>query len=413
VPTTESELRARLERGPVSGFAMVAQNVFLAPSAEEARKLPTSTPNRWGASHRAEIRIVVRSGGDERPLEYEEPLGHYRAVRVVEDLGDVLKIRTGLGAAALAPVDASYDVEVFVRRSALQPVLRTAKVDEYADGTAFVLHEGLVLSLDQGRIRPEDAALRPLPVALGEGDMALGFGLEKSRRELAAIWGGEDMGCDWVRKGARGRGASTGPVAQADELPPEPVDVALESFVAPTSVLRRDRDTADVSFSSPTADGFSPTAVRWPCSFVSRVDHPPVRPEAQALAVGGLPFVPASEFDGAPVAVRKAKDKSDVLVQVARARALVRVLAREGALRPRGMSAAVGRPTREVKVFEVTGDAAAYFPDGRPAGRHTGPPLRLRDASEVGARVCAPRWNLAVPLCHDRKDLREVIDRVP
>jgi hypothetical protein len=372
-------VRARLGREKLSGFVMVPGDVLLFPSEADARSAPASAKGR--AERRREYRLRGHREGD--PY----------ALRVVADLGDVVHVSSGLGTRALATIDYRYELELYVPRRALVPVLARPKLRTFDDGSGFVLYEGLALDL-QKSVRPAHALLAALPHELGAGDVALSFALADPL-ELGAEPLGARMACEYVRGSWNEEGGARSRVAEAATLAAEAEERARADAAA--------RGERYDPFRTWHGMGRQPT-----CRVAS---EPPGRDAP--LSMNGVAFARASQVEADPCSegheVHRGRD--GLLADIQLGRAFVRVGVDESGLHATGGCGAGSLGGKRPLVWAAAGEVPAFFPDGRAAGKHVGTKTLLRRPTEIDGRLCLALPYLSVPICHDRDRLVEVEDR--
>jgi hypothetical protein len=355
-----SELRAKLDRATVTGFVMVDREVTIFPTQDVTK--PSS---------------AIHGGA---------------YVTVLEDDGPAIRVRTGMEKTGLAELDPVYDLEGFISRAALVPVLARAIVKDNPDGTGFVLREGLELSFGD-RIAPANLLLAKLPLELSASDITLGFALPDKAAELAKLDGAE-LGC------ARGEHQAT----RIDD----PATLRKERMDA----WRREHPNAGL-FESPYSFAGGRGYNEDPCRIAGKYDFEEHADRKDAdLKVGGANLGKASAANLDHIEVRRGKG-SDVLVTFSEPRAIVRALTNESVLAwgggGAGMGGLGGKPP---KVWAVQGPAIAWYADGTKAGNHVAQhrPTKMRGAHEVNGRMCYRVMHVAVEICHDKADLKEIDD---
>jgi hypothetical protein len=124
-PLDTDGLRRSLGKAKLAGFVRLSPTAKLHPTREAAAAAGAPVTTEQG-KHAP----TTRSGD---------------LARVIEDLGAVVRISTELSRdAPLAPLDARFALEGFVRRDALMPVLTRAKAASMADGSGYALAPGLL-----------------------------------------------------------------------------------------------------------------------------------------------------------------------------------------------------------------------------------------------------------------------------
>jgi hypothetical protein len=355
-----SALRASLEHDKLSGLALLAADAKLTPKRD--------------APDDARVPARVRA-----------------YVTILEDLGPVLRVKTALGRVPLAQVDDAYDLEVFVRRASLAPVLTHSIVKDESDGTGFVLLEGLEVALGE-RIAPL-GVLAKVPVALTVKDVGLSFQLEATKPELTKATGPR-LGCkSKYHEGTR--------VTDHKTLEDEAKQEWLDAHPNRGGGLLFDSYEMQMQYN---VDQF-------PCRLQTLdTTFDPDRRDAP-LVVGGVTIGNASEAREQALDTRRTRD-GRALVTLDFGRAIVRATTSDTALLAGGRgSGAVAFGGKRPMIWQVSGNAPAYFPDGTRAGTHVGLATLLRSSTEIDGRVCTSRPYLTVQICHDKADLKEVEDR--
>lgn len=353
-----ASLRAALDRSKVTGFALVDRRVMLSPTKD-----------------------VAKAGDKPSGAAY---------VTVLEDLGGAIRVRTKIDdKGALGELLPAYDLEGFVPRGALVPVLAHPVVKDLPDGTGYVLREGLELALGE-RIAPANLLLAKLPAELAPGDVTLGFGLVDAEPALAKL-DGPVLGC--ARDGRSTR-----------------VDTPEALRKARDEQWRREHPSASV-FDGPLGFAGRGYYDDDACRLVGVYDQEDDRDRKDAeLKVGAASLGPASKTHLERVEARRAS-ASEVLVTFTQPRALVRARTSESVLASRGGGGAGMLGGQPPKVWAVRGAAVAWYADGTRAGVHKGKqPTKMRGAHEANGRMCYRVPHVTTELCHDKADLIEVDD---
>lgn len=380
-PNLFSELRARFSKDPLRGFAIAGEDTVFFPTVEAARG--AAAPPDPSPPGRATRRRLGRGG----------------AVRVLEDLGDVVRVSTGLATDRLHEdeVDDRFELDLWLRREALLPVLREPHVEGFDDGTAFVLHEGAVIGLDAGRLRPAHRVLAALPVEIGEADVGLSFELAAERAKLPAATGAV-LACDRESAG--------------DDQVRIRVDDA-RVFRDEELVRARSASGGGIGLGAMGGGfGWRPPG----CSLAGRLDAQGTAGLVDApLLVGGAKLGRASQVASAScpeaMVARRGLLDGEALVEVALSRADLRVSTKIAALIESGGCGAGSGFGNRPKVLEAAGELPVTFADGRPAGKHVGRGTKLREATDIGGRACIALGYVSVPICFEKASLREVEDR--
>lgn len=378
-----SRLWHELAKAPLEGLALVWSDEVLFPSAEAAR---AAKPKR---RHRG-----------------ESP----RAVQILSDEGDVVKVRTWLSPRVRPGFSAltAFDLTLYATRDQLVPVLRSVVEEEFGDGTGYVLYEGLALSIEE-KARPLIEALEPLDVAIEPKHVGLAFPLFSEDPSMDDDAVGEEVACTFEAR----ENAWSAPVERRR--------------VSITSLATHKENEAK---KSPRGGPSSEDRPSWAyalgrrdyqtCSLVGEYDEDvdaPVKVDGKALMqakkVGGdRCFHGTRAFRG--------PSQGAYLVYVPLERAVVRVAVPEVALRPklgcgggamgvglRGTGAGIGLPpTKRVPV--VRGKVKVYFADGRHAGYQMSGERWLEGEPSIGGRPCVEHPNVSARICYDPADVVEV-----
>jgi WD40 repeat protein len=331
-PTVDPALQTRLDGERLTGLVRPRLPVKLAATAAAARALAPTGDAVLGDAY-------------------------LPALTVVADEGDVVRVSTALAArSTFTPLDPDYAIEAYLRRADLAPLLRASRRSEAADGTGFVLREGLLLDLVSG-VRPLGDGLATLPLGLTASDVSLSF--QAAPRGPALGPTGKPFACD----GAPCHFVAAPAHRRAPALPP--LRLLGEPAGAPHAFLRDD------------------------CS--------------QGVDVH-------SSSDGSTLLLTKQLTRAVVRVAVERAVLTPVSPCRGGSS---GLASLGGNHgSKKVVVWQVSGRVPAFFPDGSKAGYHTGAATELRDASEHGALICARRTAFVDLVCHERRMLKQVtVDR--
>jgi hypothetical protein len=308
------------------------------------------------------------------------PHGVRGYVAIVEDRGAVVRVRTNVAKVHLAEVDESYDVEAFVARAALSPVLAHPIIKEGKDGSGVVLREGLEVVLGPKSIVPHEKWLVSFPVAIAPSDVALSFAIAEPNAALSRP-SAPAVGCLRTKSGIH-VGAPADLVNEAQ----------AEWRAANPTKSRMDFDLETGGYRHAT----------FPCSLA----------EDAPLSVLGIATT-KQRYVESEVTLATRAGEGRVLVTMDLERATVRASASDGALGSggggRGGLGSLGGSQRP-RIWQASGEIPAYFPDGTRAGTHVGRATKLRGGKEVAGRICVDRMFLAVQICHDKKDLEEVED---
>lgn len=349
-------LRAALPSDPVVGFVRLSAGARLFSSRELAStkqpgttKLPRSSPANAGDT-----------------------------VLVLQDLGTVLRVSTRLGQRSLERTpDPRFEIEAFVAREALLPVLRQPLLKTSADGTGYVLREGLHVARRGERIVPNELGLEGLPASIELIDVGLAFQSVEEGPKLPALEPKSALGCDRDR-GVKLRSDLLRERAEAERLQAE----------------REGR--AGPGLFGLGARGYD----SFPCS---------VNQNQAPVSVLGQPLSPSLPLAGCPTPELEAfrSDGDAVLVAIALPRATLRARASVGALEARG-GCGMGRLGRRPEPHLVAKPkTAVYFSDGSLAGT-----LKWElTVTKVGAagRVCVQASAVDGGLCFEVADLVEKV----
>lgn len=140
-----------LERRPIKGAVLLRQPIKLSASAEDARKEPRFSKGRASVA------------------------GELWAAEVVEDLGDVVRIRN-VEHVPYRTFLAGLEVEAFVRKTHLAPVLARPVIDTFREGAAVALEAGTPVAVEDGRLAVVDLRLDGFPLNhQHRADLSLGF----------------------------------------------------------------------------------------------------------------------------------------------------------------------------------------------------------------------------------------------
>ncbi len=277
------------------------------------------------------------------------------ALTVLRDEGDVVFVQTGLEKSikGFGPVDPSYNLFAYLRREDVLPVLNTPQRFEAADGTGFALGEGLLLHI-VGDIRPLVEGAPVIPNVLTFDNVSLSFTAKK-----------------------------------------KPLALSPQGKLYLCAIT--------------------------PCHFVPQDPHrkaellPPLKIDGKDM---GSPHAHVHDSCDLGVAVRISKDKSTRLVTRQAGSRLEARFAVDGSVLTKdspckngsGGVASLGgsRSPKEETVLWVEGRVAALYPDGRKAGFHDGPPVEIRNATEMGEMFCISRPSFVERVCHLKSQLKTV-----
>jgi hypothetical protein len=362
----------RLATDPLSGLVVAHPRARLFATEAAAR-----------ASTEALVPLRDRSAKRSEPT-------HGSALRVLQDRGAVLKVSTA-ATSGFDTLDKNLELELFVRRDALLPVLARPLRSLEPDGTGAVLLEGTVLLPLATGVRPAGAFAAAYVAAIDADDVKLSFTLGATPLELEPLPGerrGEELGCD--RDNVESR----------------------RSLVERDRKERQRRDGGSVEL---TRDEYGDDyAHRCRLSGTHGASDAP-------LLVGDRTLGMASEFATRPCvgdvwAVRASDDPAEAFVTFELPRAIVRTRTKTTTLAEAGVcgvgSSLAPRPFETVKH-----GAVATFPSGARAGVHQGEVTKFRElgtpvvvtTTKPNQRCIQPPY-LDEPLCFDPTDIVYVRD---
>ncbi len=352
-------LRDRFAGEHLEGLVAVPARSVLFASRQEAEK---AAPARRSASGRNFAVAFLRVIEDQGAL-----------VRVDIDLGKELRSARDFGQNVFSQLSESYAIQGWVRRDALVPVLRHHRVKTFADGTGFLLRQGLPLGTTASGVVALDPELQPLTHGLEPGEAALSI-VAEPMPSLPKV-DGEVMTCQ----------------------PGSPTRVVSEDQVVKGQLDKRkgEPSTWTIGHGGPGLPG---------CTLG----------DESALRVAGTARWKPGQlgWDRCLDHVGVWSTAQNLLIEVSLGFALVRASGSATALEVAGGCGA-GRvgyraPPRVLAVRP--GPSVAYWPDGSVAGRHYGAATLFRGGHAHGSRVCAKLPFLSRPICHERSDLVEVGD---
>jgi len=367
------KLRARLDQESLQGFAMVrvrSEAMFFA-SADAARR---------GASRGASARLF-------------EGESHRRgfAVRILQDEGEIVRVTTAVPVDEADSFAPRFELELFVRRDALVPVLRAARSNAFQDGSAYVVREGAAVSLAGDKLALAGPIVSHLPLTIEDAEVGLSFELAPGRAALPALaQADEKLACEGWGEGTRLEKQS---------------DLIVKQRIRYPRSLAADR--------SGTTD---PGQHHWPpCTLAADKGRGNAR---AALQVGGAHVAFAAEVlpwedpcRATPMPAARAAKTGHVLIDVPLRRAELRMLAPEQALVGTGGCGTMGSVRGHAgKVLQARRGVPITFQDGKAAGKNVGGYTVLRDPIDAGDRACLKLMQIDVPLCFERAKLDLVDD---
>lgn len=398
----DEELLARLAKEKLAGFVVADPRAMYFPTASAARASTAALQPEPEPDPEATPPKPKPKAKSQRPkiAPYVSGVG----LTVLEDLGDVVRVSTK-GVDDLWEVDRRFELEVFVRRAALMPVLRAPRKESFADGTAVLLREGVVIEPLRTGARPASGILwkvlaGPIPAA----DVALSF-----QPPAEKVWidpappaiASAELGCERH-------------LAERDKL-----RIRIEERSA---MIAKQAQEEEAKYGRPRGIGLGYGGDQWAfrCTLGGGDSSVYAGVENAALLVDGRELGRASDapLDGCSGSVRTlavAGEKDAALVSISLGRAEVRARTSTKSLIESGGCGAgygfAGRARPMVKA--VRRKAVAYFPDGAQAGVHTSSETKLGElgaVSEVDGRTCVKPSYLSVALCFDAADLVDVKD---
>jgi hypothetical protein len=215
-------LRSRLPVPPVGAFVRLRGKLYPSAALQEAPQ-----PRRFAK------------------------IGFGGGLKFVEDQGSALKLA----------VQGDFEIEVFVAREQLLPVLAEEVAQVFADGSGYVACPGLRVGLVEGRLVAAAKGLSDLPVQFPESKVALGFDtLECS--SLPTLPQESLLGCvagEPLQPLRRDQYQNCGVRDWAGELPPPtlngaPVEPSIVPLVRGTTVHRHE-DRLLISLLVPESQG--------------------------------------------------------------------------------------------------------------------------------------------------------------
>ncbi len=388
----------RLSQDKLEGLAMVRQGAVLYPTAADARK---------GASGRPDE-------GTSTPV---------AAVHILADEGDVVEVRTWLSPRVRNDVTplTDYDLNLYVTREQLVPVLREALSKRFDDGSGYALLAGLPLHIED-EIRPQDPIFGELDVTIEQEHVGLSFPLKRKKTALETP--SEELGCDYDdRAGGAAKTRIYGVKREQERKRAEAI-----------KKLRDSRKNGGLATSgliggSNMGSMFGVAGSSATCTLVDG-NGGDAGKAAGDLQVDGRFFMRPQDVAGnrcfTLMPTYRAPAKGQVLVDLVLGFVSVRVAASEGVLREGGRCGVIGglvglgrggfgsighKVVASKKVLAARGKTKVYFPDGTPAGYHMRGVTRMKRATRVGKRLCIDHENVSTQLCFDHSDLVTVIGR--
>ncbi len=383
-----SALWKRLASEPLAGLALVWHDTVLYPTAAAAR---AAAPER-------------RHDGD-----------GVRAVHILADEGDVVKVRTWLSPRVRAGMTAltGHDLTLYATREQLVPVLREVVQEDLADGSGYLLLEGLPLAIEKVA-QPLDRRLEGLEQTLDPNAVSLSFPLSGKDPSFASGARGEEVACRYEQ-----RRSAWDPLSPVEERRTEIVGIEAH----------RAEKLAEARARAPYRDGpplWAPSLdllhEQPSCSLIGPSGEGDADP---AVMLDGKPFMKARDVPGDRcgfgVRAFRAPANDRYLIELSMGRALLRVTVPEAALVPsggcggggmiggygvRGRGRAAPPPTKQVPM--VRGKVKVYFPDGTHAGYQLHGTTRLEGEPLIEGRPCVEHPNVSTRICFDPADVEQV-----
>ncbi len=312
-----------LERRPVKGAVLLRQPIKLSATEEDARKEPRFSKGRASVA------------------------GELWAAEVTEDLGDVVRIKN-VEHVPYRTFLPGYEVDAYVRKTHLAPVLARPVIDTFREGAALALEAGTPVAVEDGRLAVVDLRLDGFPLNhQHKADLSLGFPVGADPVVLKPL--GNEVRC-----------AENGGLAKEGlpcELPGDAV------------VRVKDRTWSARALGGPCAAVKISTDVQGEMFATFELASGPVR---------------ARVLSGAPTKSRcgEAVRPAPELAKVAEA-------------------APKGRKSKKVRA-----DAPALLENGAAIGRVGKKPLTILDADENDGRICYFPTELGHALCFAPKDVK-------
>ena len=310
---------AQLSKEPVSGVVVLRAPILLLPSESAARALPRTVDGV------AALRESLYSA------------------RVLEDLGDVVKVETEAPYAPYPVFGGGFELTGYVRKSSLSPVFSRTFTEDYGDGTLASFLPGAALVTEQGQ-----------------------FGVVLNDKIRAFI----------VPNGARG---SIGLSAEARDWKADPPDIGLPLFCDGDTLEKRPPlVSANCSLPEDAVVVIGDRSFR-AGTLVPRCREVDVTKNADGLLFAGLPL-----------------ENGYARARIERGHPTQRC--QETGTRSPG--------TKERPKQTVRRGAAVYFQSGERAGTVGKAAVAVLEATKVGQRLCHSPDQFDMPLCHDPKDVR-------
>jgi hypothetical protein len=389
--TEASAVWQRLATDKLSGLALVWADAVFYPTADAARQ---AAPKR---QHEGKV---------------------FGTVEVLEDLGDVVKVRTWLSPRVREGMQAitSYDLTLYASRNQLLPVVRETITKRYEDGTGYVLNEGMPLAIDK-TVTPLENLPGSLAIEIPHDHIGLSFPLRDTEADKEPLR--EELVCEWPEEGRYPRDPDDRKARVLSRS-----EKAREQARERQAKLDQELDRGiDDGWSEGIGDYNAGVGFYGAGMDYATCDLAP----ASGLSIGGEHVAnagtvfPPQDCDGGIRVFGSSKD-TDVIVLFSQGRAVLRMSAPKDALEPHAGCAAMGGlarfgrggkgpPPPPPKVLALVGKTRAYFPSGEEAGYHMERQTKVRDPEERGSRLCIPHANVSVKLCFERADLQEIDDR--
>lgn len=296
------------------------------------------------------------------------------AMKVVADRGKVVQVTTTAAADCVPSPTQSYELTVYVPRSALVPRTTEAIAKQLSDGTAFAIDRGAPVRVTPSGAAWFDALLDQTSATPPE---RLAYSMT-GRYAPAAVPGtaGDRLVCDGA------------PMTKA-EWTQRRDDKALRDAAKTSAALKKVAETrAQAKAKSDAVDGLMDLVVN--------------DTSTQKAAPEQLPYCKVALDGRATDKVFKAGDAfvAELPATCARVRVTVdgaKVRAPEGEVAAKGV-------VKKQKVW-VPKPGPVFWPDGTKAGRYTGKGDKLTRVTERENLICVDVRGIASEVCHRRDDV--------
>ena len=395
-PPSYDALRARLAKDKLEGLAIVPSKTVMFPTAAAAR---AASPDKL------------------------KPDGTPHAVVIMADEGDVLKVRTWHSQRVRDGFEAltDYDLTLYVKRTALTPVLKRPLQRAYDDGSGYALLVGLPLELATRGIVAAGEDLKRIPLEIAADDVALSIPLKGKDKELDLSDLGEELACDRQSEGEFPNNRYSTRVYEAETYRQEQAEARR------ARMKKSGHEETEWGYGLGYGGMYGDHAT---CTLVGDFDEGHEKSRSN-IDFNGRHFAEATKFGGDrcrwSIRAYRGPDVNSVVFFEGHPRARLRFATHESALREAGGCGGIGmigggsigmiggkkRPPKIIIELWLKGKRKVYFPNGMQAGWHVSGATKLEKFERIDGRLCVEHRNVSLPLCFERDDVDEVEREIP